>query len=390
MDNVAGLAEICLNETNIGCKFVIFSMGSLTWREEDGAANAVDPLFLWQAHAVTLVNSCVLVMFEGGTLLSLRPTEGQTTCQRWKETLQAWVSSEPSTRRLLRSLALREKRQLGEVAVVMATPPSTPSKATSAPPPVAVVPRSVRDILEELEAKEVRLALLEDEARHLREELQVQGSALKEAEADRLKKKKQLEAVNDAVRLKAISLLMERNVDLANLRLQIDMYRDQATYLADESDRLKRMGEARMHAAERTREAMLEGMKMLQDEVKVLRRKLLEKEKQQKSLEDLVVSSSSEESKDSVIELNALESKLEDARKSLFFHIAAHFRLARSISPASKGASSSALAAPDLAALYELYRPLSEQRWKELLAQTFGVQLDQSLQPSPPPPPPKE
>jgi hypothetical protein len=51
--------------------------------------------------------------------------------------------------------------------------------------------------------------------------------------------------VNSVVRLKAIGLLMQKNPDLANLKLQVDCYQEQLEFLAGENERIKADAAAR-------------------------------------------------------------------------------------------------------------------------------------------------
>ncbi len=228
-----------VNDVVLGQRLVCLELGRLWWCDDvevngrdgvsEGERGGPEPFELWLAARVAGEAGRVLVLFEGGTLLALQPPE--EVFLEWFEAIAAWRPTESATRQLLRQLARRDEEAVREVT-------RTPQRCV-VNRENEMGAREVELMVQLAAENDSRMDLLAMELAQTKAELSTTLYLLKEADADRAVMRKQLENVNSAVRLKAIGLLMQKNPDLANLKLQVDCYQEQLEFLAGENDKLK-------------------------------------------------------------------------------------------------------------------------------------------------------
>jgi hypothetical protein len=74
--NLSGYVNVRVDDSVLGVKFVSLVVGHLSWSESEGSPCVIDPFYLY--NAVNVMGSCnrVVILFEGGVLVVLQPSEG--------------------------------------------------------------------------------------------------------------------------------------------------------------------------------------------------------------------------------------------------------------------------------------------------------------------------
>ena len=333
--HITGVAYVTLNEASLGRRQVAIRMGELDFE-------AGEPMALWAANGVQGMGPKILIAFEGGTLVTLEPETIEKN-DVWLRAISAWVPREDASKELLKALVQAVRKGGGSVAG-----DQVPKELGS------LAFRGTHDeLLERTRSLEERTASLEEELLSAREATAQAQYMLVETENERKDLASSLESVNDAVRIKAIGMLMSRNSDMANLKLQTDMYQEQIGYLARDNEKLKSQGKVFMASKQATVSSLSKGLAELREQIHALRCVLYRESANERGLNI-----------QQVLDAN------ENVRRRLFFSFCAHFRLARSLSASS---SSSAYPLPDAFRLFEQYGALPEDRWRDLLCTAYGV-----------------
>lgn len=360
MSDLSGLAHVTVNERRLGQVSVAVELGELCVASLGNGECPEERMPLWAANGVrSLGTDRVVVVFEGGTVVTLLVPEEHLSA--WLAAIVPWIPAEDATKNLLGNLvrALRKN----------AASQGTDAADTSDDAPAVVLDRSTKtqlgtrsllkyagnteELLSHVLHLEKRLDVLATELASTKEAVETAEFLFQSADAERSQLKAQLDAVNDAVRLKAIGMLMSRNADMANLKLQVDMYQEQIEYLVNDNERLKSQGKALIAAKQHVIASLVSVISEIRAEAHKYRCLLYRSSADERGLD-----------------VEALFSKMEHVRRSLFFSMCAHLRLARTLS------SDQGVPVPDASKLYEQYGALAEDQWRHRLCEVFGVKVE--------------
>jgi hypothetical protein len=230
--------DVRLNDMAMGRRQVSLELGRLSWDVGEGEERP-EPFCLWLATRVGGEAGRVVIVYEGGIVIVLRPVDDDdgSVFREWYEAVSAWRPAESATRRLLKQLAHAESH--GDV------PGATPQRAAQGRRRGEALSHETEVLLRQASENDARVDVMAAELAQTKAELSTNLFLLREADAERAVMRKQLESVNSAVRLKAIGLLMQKNPDLANLKLQVDCYQEQLEFLAGENEKIKADAAAR-------------------------------------------------------------------------------------------------------------------------------------------------
>ena len=348
MTDLSGMAHVMVNDQALGMRKVTLTLGELSWPSGTGSED-LEPLGLWSANGVKGMGNRVIVVFEGGMVVTLEVSaEDHAT---WLAALSAWVPEEDATKQLLKRLAAATKRGGGGGNVV--------DRRIDEDGPTVLQGRARRyegtpeELLADLREAERRADLLMEDKASTREALETTQFLFQEADQERSELRRQLQSVKDAVRLKNVGMLISRNTELGNLKLKVDMYEEQIGFLVSETERLKSQGKQLLQAKQGTVRAVVEVLQEARDQMHAYRCLLYGDSARRQGLD-----------------VSALVAQSERLRRALFFTMCSHLRLARSLS------ASSGEPLPDAYRLYQQYSALPEERWRQILCDAFHVQLD--------------
>lgn len=284
--NLKGRMKVRLGESHLGIKsvhlevrrFGVFSFfsffffflkrflqfGELWWIDEQEQERLMHPLSIVQsAQSVQGHSGRILILFQGDVLVALHPdSEGYLV---WWDAISAWVPTSVATRRLLQTLAEVGR---GRVVVRSGDGGGRDSKVGTGESAY----REIASWLPKLHEAEKQVDLLDLELCQTKADLVNTTLLLREADAERKDLQKKLENVNQAVRLKAIGLLLNSNRDLANLKLQVDCYQEQVQYFANENEKLKKRFESELAKKDVMLEGFSKALQIVREDRQRLRR----------------------------------------------------------------------------------------------------------------------